>query len=209
MKTILFFIISMISLTSAQAQTDKVFALVDGLGCPFCANGLERTFRDLKEKRQFDINLETSAMTFTMPKEAKVSTDDIISRVDKAGYTVTSIRIERANGEEIIWPSDTKEEVVTENKENAYTEKIIGVKGNCGMCKTRIENAVNELDGIFFVYWNQETQKLHVRYDQEKVNIEEIEKHVASVGHDTENFRAEDHVYKNLHGCCLYERDQK
>jgi mercuric ion binding protein len=207
MKTILFFIISMISLTSVQAQTDKVFALVDGLGCPFCANGLERTFRDLKEKRQFAINLETSAMTFTMPPESKISVEDIISRVDKAGYTVTSIRIERANGQEILWPSE-KEQVVEVTAEKAYTEKIIGVKGNCGMCKTRIENAVNELDGIFFVYWNQETQKLHVRYDEEIVSQEKIEQHVAAVGHDTENVRAEDHVYENLHGCCLYDRNQ-
>jgi len=205
MKNIILVLAAIFSLHTVDAQVDKVQAYVDGLGCPFCANGLERAFRDIKEKKQFHIDLDKSLMSFVVPESFKVSAEDILSRVDKAGYTVKSIRIEKSNGKVITWPSE--KEVVIQKEEN-YTEKIIGVSGNCGMCKTRIENAVNELEGVFFAFWNQETQKLHVRYNEALVNQQVIEEHVAAVGHDTENVRAEDHVYENLHGCCLYERKQ-
>jgi mercuric ion binding protein len=204
MKSIIIFVISLIAVQVTNAQYDKVFATVDGLGCPFCANGLERTFRDMKQKKQFDIDLEKSTMTFLMPTDYKVSVEDILTRVDKAGYTTTSVRIERENGKEVVWSKDQAKE--KEEEMQAYAERIIAVSGNCGMCKTRIENAVNELDGIFFAFWNQETQKLHVRFNESLVSQKEIEEHVAAVGHDTEHVKAEDHVYENLHGCCLYER---
>jgi len=205
MKNIILVLAAIFSLQTVDAQYDKVQASVDGLGCPFCANGLERAFRDMKDKKQFNVDLEKGIMSFVIPESFQVSADDIISRVDKAGYTVKTIHIERNNGKEVSWSSDTKKTTQAEEK---YVEKIIGVSGNCGMCKTRIENAVNELDGIFFVFWNQETQKLHVRYNEALTSQQIIEEHIAAVGHDTENVRAEDHVYENLHGCCLYERKQ-
>jgi hypothetical protein len=34
----------------------------------------------------------------------------------------------------------------------------------------------------------------------------DVKKAIAKVGHDTDAVKAEDAVYENLHGCCLYER---
>ncbi|MET3731095.1 TonB-dependent receptor domain-containing protein [Moheibacter stercoris] len=84
--------------------------------------------------------------------------------------------------------------------------KTIDVKGNCGMCKTRIENAVKELPAASGT-WDVSTKKLSLQYSEDQTSLEAIMQNVAKVGHDNELFRAEDSVYEALHGCCLYERD--
>jgi periplasmic mercuric ion binding protein len=38
------------------------------------------------------------------------------------------------------------------------------------------------------------------------VKLEDIEKSIAAVGHDTQNFSSEISVYKKLPGCCKYDR---
>lgn len=85
------------------------------------------------------------------------------------------------------------------------TEKF-KVYGNCGMCETRIEKAVSNLDGVTKADWNKETKMLEVTFDESKVKLDNIHKAVAKVGHDTDKEKAKDEVYNSLHGCCKYER---
>ena len=85
------------------------------------------------------------------------------------------------------------------------------VFGNCGMCKTRIEKSVSTLDGISKADWNRDSKIIEVIYDESKVEIEDIHKVIAKVGHDNISednilYRAEDEIYASLHGCCKYER---
>jgi mercuric ion binding protein len=204
MKTLNFLIFILFSSQFAFAQMDKVYAEIDGMGCAFCANGIERAFKDVKTKKNFKIDLEGGSMSFDIPSSAGMSIQDITNRIDRAGYTVRKISIQQANGGELSWgkPKGSKED------SNAYTEEIVTVLGNCGMCKTRIENAVNELDGVFFSFWDDKTQKLHVRFDASKLSLEDIELELASIGHDTKRFKAADEVYDNLHSCCKYDRKQ-
>lgn len=79
------------------------------------------------------------------------------------------------------------------------------VYGNCGMCKSRIEKAAKSA-GATDASWSADTKMLTVTYDSSKVLNEELQKKIASVGHDTETMRADDSVYSKLPGCCLYER---
>lgn len=188
-----------------EAQSDRYVANIDGMGCAYCANGLERTFRDLKAKKEFKIDLQAGTMQFLYPANTPLNSEDIKKRVDKAGYTLTSLTIQRHNGQEETWTQ--KKESQNETK-GRYTESIVTVYGNCGMCKSRIENALSELEGVFFAYWDQQTIKLHVRYDQSKISLEDIELELAAIGHDTERFKAPQEVYDQLHACCKYERKQ-
>jgi len=87
------------------------------------------------------------------------------------------------------------------------TEKI-KVLGNCGMCQTRIEKAAKGVEGVQTAEWNKETKMLEVSFDDAKTSADAIEKAVAKVGHDTPNYKADDEVYKNLPGCCHYEREK-
>lgn len=81
----------------------------------------------------------------------------------------------------------------------------IKVYGKCGMCKNRIQKSL-VVDGVATAEWNTETRMLIVSYDPSKITNDDIQKKVASVGHDTEKYSADDEVYNNLPGCCHYER---
>ena len=85
------------------------------------------------------------------------------------------------------------------------TEKI-EVKGNCGMCESRIEKAVNAIKGVISADWDQETKFLEVTYDDSKTNSDKIQSAIAKVGHDTPLYKAKDEVYNKLPGCCKYDR---
>ncbi|MFO7574286.1 MAG: cation transporter [Bacteroidales bacterium] len=87
----------------------------------------------------------------------------------------------------------------------AKTEKF-EVKGNCGMCETRIEKAAKSVDGVSTADWNQETKILVVNLDSTKTTVNKIQLAIAGVGHDTPMHRAKDEVYNKLPACCKYDR---
>ncbi len=90
---------------------------------------------------------------------------------------------------------------------NAKTETV-KVYGNCGMCKSKIEQAGN-IKKIAKVDWNQDSSMATLTYDSKKTNQDEILKRIAIVGYDSDKFLAPDDVYNNLHGCCQYDRVAK
>lgn len=79
----------------------------------------------------------------------------------------------------------------------------IKVFGNCGMCKERIEKAV-EVKGVKQAKWNVSTKNLEVIYVPEKITEMKIRELVSAVGHDTDSTKAKDAVYAKLPFCCLY-----
>lgn len=81
------------------------------------------------------------------------------------------------------------------------------VFGNCGMCKSRIEKALN-VDGVESAKWDKDTKIAVVVYDSEKISKDKLHQLVAEVGHDTEKVTAKDETYSKLHGCCKYERPE-
>lgn len=83
----------------------------------------------------------------------------------------------------------------------------IYAKGNCEHCKERIEETVLGIKGVSNATWDASFGRLICVYDLSVTNNKEIQKIIASVGHDTDMFRTDDKVYKSLPGCCKYERD--
>lgn len=79
------------------------------------------------------------------------------------------------------------------------------VFGKCDMCKARIEKTV-KTDGVTEASWDVKTQMLTVTFDPSKTSKDAISKKLASVGHDTEKYKATDEAYSNLPGCCHYDR---
>ena len=71
------------------------------------------------------------------------------------------------------------------------------VWGNCDMCKARIEKAV-KADGATSADWNKKTKILTVTFDPAKTSVDSFSKKLASVGHDTEKYRADDKAYNAL-----------
>jgi len=79
------------------------------------------------------------------------------------------------------------------------------VSGECGMCKTRIEKTVRA-EGATTANWDEKTHMLIVEFDKNKTSVDALSKKLASIGHDTEKYKAPDEVYAKLPACCHYER---
>jgi hypothetical protein len=91
--------------------------------------------------------------------------------------------------------------------QNKVVTDTITVSGVCDMCKKRIENAAY-LPGVKKAEWTASTQKLVVIYNPKKITLLKIEESIAEVGHDTENVKAKDEVYGDIHGCCKYRESE-
>ncbi len=79
------------------------------------------------------------------------------------------------------------------------------VSGKCGMCKSRIEKAA-KIEGVTKAEWDADKQLITITYMLNMVKIDDIQKKIAAVGHDTEKFKADDKIYDKLPGCCKYRK---
>ena len=90
---------------------------------------------------------------------------------------------------------------------NQPTKKIVTVtfkvKGVCGDCKERIEEAAM-IKGVRMATWDKQTEILKAVYSSKITSQDKIEIAIAAIGHDTENHKAKDSVYNELPGCCQY-----
>lgn len=81
---------------------------------------------------------------------------------------------------------------------------ILDVKGNCGMCKVRIEKACQKIKGVKFASWDIASKRLSLVLDESKCSPLEVKKVIASVGHDTDETKANSEIYEKLPACCKY-----
>jgi len=88
-------------------------------------------------------------------------------------------------------------------QKNNIEEISFTVKGNCTMCKVRIEEAL-ELKGVKTANWDIKSGICSVVFNNKKITTEMLHKAVAAAGHDTELIKANESIYKNLPDCCLY-----
>jgi len=189
---------------NAQSETmDKFTVQVDGLGCPFCAYGLEKKFKELKGIKEVKIEMETGVMDFSYPGEKGLSIQRVEQQVEKAGYTPVRVSVKRMDGS-----METTEQEKPLDIADAELHNIkFFVAGNCDMCKARIEKVAIKLDGVQSAIWDKETKQLTVKASS-SVQKEDLEKAVALAGHDTKSVKAKSATYRNLPGCCQYERVQ-
>jgi copper chaperone CopZ len=92
-----------------------------------------------------------------------------------------------------------------EQNKKVVTDTVI-VYGNCGMCKSRIEAAL-DTKGVKSAEWNIQTKQLIVSYVPIKISLTQILELVAGAGHDSDVKKSEESVYKTLPGCCLYREN--
>ena len=83
-------------------------------------------------------------------------------------------------------------------------ELSIQVYGACGMCQERIENGAKDVIGVNTASWDQMQNTLTVTYAEGLFREGELHARMAAIGHDTDEAKATDEVYENLHECCKY-----
>ena len=71
----------------------------------------------------------------------------------------------------------------------------------------RIETA-SKGKGVVSALWNVDTKMLTLVYDPSKTTLDKVQKRILDAGHDVENKKAKDIIYKSLPACCYY-RDMK
>ncbi|MHC5201806.1 efflux RND transporter periplasmic adaptor subunit [Myroides sp. LJL119] len=81
------------------------------------------------------------------------------------------------------------------------------VKGNCEMCKDRIQKAATTLKGVKSAHWDIASNLLTVDIDPKLVTLAQISKVIAESGHDTALDKASNASYMSLHTCCKYTRE--
>ncbi|AWH75634.1 heavy metal transporter [Dokdonia sp. Dokd-P16] len=186
----------------AQKEMDQFEVQVDGLGCPFCAYGLEKKFKEFKGIKKVAIDIETGDFSFEYPAEKALTMDAVVKQVEKAGYTPITSKIIRASGK--VELSETNTTMLTAESV-VKTQKML-VAGKCGMCEARILKVTNGIEGVTDAAWNQNNQMLEVSFDNSQTTTDAIQKEIAKAGHDTKAHKATTGAYDDLPACCKYER---
>lgn len=93
------------------------------------------------------------------------------------------------------------------SKEVAELEISFGVRGNCGMCKSTIEEAANSVEGVSKADWDVNLKKIKVSLLNDKTNIMSIHEAIALSGYDTDKVLGNLDAYNNLPGCCQYDHE--
>jgi mercuric ion binding protein len=91
-------------------------------------------------------------------------------------------------------------------KKNKNATYDIEVNGNCEQCQKRIQKAAYSVKGVKSASWDMDNHMLHLIINEEKCSLLDVKKAVAKIGHDTDEVKATDEVYENLHSCCKYDR---
>lgn len=80
------------------------------------------------------------------------------------------------------------------------------VSGVCDQCKKRIEKAAFSVPGVKSAEYHIDDQTLHLILNEQKSSVMDVKNAVAKAGHDTDEVKATEKDYQNLHHCCKYER---
>ncbi len=200
MKLLNILILNLIALATMVAQT-PVQIKVDGMTCDFCVNSVTKKLSNAKEIENITVDLEKGLVHFNVKKGSKVDKKKYMELVEKAGYDAREIKV----GNEIKATQNAKAKQVNYVPASHETTTF-KVGGECGMCKQRIESNVRAIKGVKSASWNKETKVLTVTYNPMKIDIMDVHKKIASVGHDTELVKADDAVYDKLPNCCHHDR---
>ncbi len=88
---------------SAGVQSPDATVYVDGLGCPFCAYGIEKKLKNLDAVKTMEVQLEEGRVLLAFREGQVLAKDEIQEAVKKAGFTAR--KIEFPDGSSAASPS--------------------------------------------------------------------------------------------------------
>ncbi len=190
--------------TSVFAQRKKENYIVQG-ECGMCKTRIESTAKKAGTTAAV-WNPETKTLSVEFD-QSKTNKDAILKKIAEVGHDNELYKTDASVYETLPDCCHYQREKLAEVKTiSSKKENEFWVKGNCGSCKNRIEKAAKDA-GATSAFWNADTQSVILDFDPSKISAEKILQKIAEVGHDNELFKAPDSTYKNLPGCCLYDRE--
>ncbi|MCF8370516.1 MAG: efflux RND transporter periplasmic adaptor subunit [Bacteroidales bacterium] len=179
-------------------NADEAFTVYGN--CSMCKERIEKAAMSVKGVMEANWDENTKLLQLNLDKKADIAA--VHKAIALVGHDTD---LETASNDVY----ETLHECCKYSRPADLSNKSIKVYGNCGMCQERIETAALELDGIIKATWDSETGILRLQFDPNEISVDEVEQAIAAVGHDTENHRAPDDIYKKLPECCLYDRPGK
>lgn len=161
--------------TFSMAQTEKIMYQCN-FDCPSCEEKVMKNIPYEKGVKAVEVFYGENLVTVEF-KESKNTTEGIQKALVKLGY----------------------------NTQVMGTPTTFGVKGNCGICKEKIETAAKSVDGVNIASWNANKQQITIALNS-NTDINTVHKAIAKIGYDTDLIKTDEETYKNLHHCCKYER---
>ena len=79
----------------------------------------------------------------------------------------------------------------------------------CEDCKTRIEKAVNKLEGVEKSNLDLETKIVTVSYNPSKVNVDKIKTSISKAGYSADEVKADKKAQNKLPSCCKVKPEGK
>lgn len=82
------------------------------------------------------------------------------------------------------------------------------VRGNCEMCKSKIEQTLEDSDGVAEAEYDLASNMVTIGFDSTLTSEKDLHKVVANVGYETKQAAADMGAYQLLPRCCLKKEDQ-
>lgn len=128
---------------------------IAGMTCASCAKAVERATKKIDGVTESNVNFATEKLSIDFD-ETKVSSKDIQTAVEKAGYNVVS-------------------------DATSIALKIEGM--TCASCAKAVERVTSKLEGVAEANVNYATEKLSISYEPSQVKISDIKKAVEKAGY--------------------------
>lgn len=87
-------------------------------------------------------------------------------------------------------------------------EESFYVRGNCSMCKDRLESGVKDIAGVANAQYVVKDEMLKVTYDTTITNRVIIEKQCAELGHGTKAYPMNEKNHEELPECCKVSHNE-
>lgn len=176
-----------------------------GGACEMCKSRIEETALAFSGVEIAEWSTEDHMLHLSFDSK-KVKLNEIHKAIAKAGHDT---ELEKAPDEvyNALPGCCLYERLEYDKSDNKVTNSLFHVNGACGMCKNRIEEAALSVKGVNAAEWNQESKMINVSFNTE-IDVMDIHKAIAKVGHDTKMVKADNEVYNALPECCLYRESE-
>ena len=148
---------------------------IEGMHCASCVLSVNKTFEKIEGVEEVDADLAANKLHITVNTK-KISYEDMERLVKNLGFELHS---------------------------DEMTLRIQGM--HCASCTMNVENFLIRLDGIFDVKADLTSQSAKIRYDSSKVDIDEIENVIESLGFELLGIEGQTEIDEEA----IYQQDLK
>ncbi len=86
-------LVATFALFAVPGTTAEYLLRVDGLGCPFCAYGIEKRLRTLDGVKNIEFDIAKGQVILTSVPRVTLSRERIEAKVREAGFTLHSLSV--------------------------------------------------------------------------------------------------------------------